>query len=650
MTLCTFFPAKGDEDLDHTEILRSPSDTRPLGLNNTDNKTIAACTNRPLKVPIRDGANKLQNGFIAGRNFLDNIVKLDAAARVYSMNPDSLLPVLALFDFGAAFPSVVHQWLVLVFRSVKLPEGALNVGLAKYWMVMAFGRANHVVTFLFMIWSGVLQGCPLSGSFFVLAIDPFLQAFEKSIVQPGKGVIGACADDIGAALASIDSLTDLSRIFDAARSVAGLSLKASKCVIIPVCGFFTNDLSNAVRAWLISHLPDWGEFKVSAAGKYLGASVGPAAGRTLWTNAANKWASRAHLIGSSALPLQVSVMLYNSRAITTIGYIAQLALLPDKLIRQEGYVLAKLLHLPPNTFKAADFFNISNWGFKHIRSLLAFAASSMMRTALETVTVWQACLPWLESSAADFLPGERWNQGLWWPSWWDSTAFATQLSVASRGLPNYVKLKGAGARAIQALSAARRKSSEPVKTQKFLYEFLVADLYPDTLPDTFKSRLKVLSPPAELGLLRFIDFGEARRLLAKQPAPVAISILKTWAHGWTTSSRMHEAEVLPCFLGCPGAFDTQEHYMTCDRFWRLIRGSRASGSSRATRSVLGRLGLLPLSSDARDDLVVASRFYHYVKLNGNWSYFHSLVQIGDIRTLATALKRCVQAARFSTRH
>eukprot|EP00973_Karenia_brevis_P060815 8457370-Karenia_brevis.AAC.1 len=37
-----YFAPKGDEDLDHVEVLRSPSDTRPLGLRNTDNKSIAA--------------------------------------------------------------------------------------------------------------------------------------------------------------------------------------------------------------------------------------------------------------------------------------------------------------------------------------------------------------------------------------------------------------------------------------------------------------------------------------------------------------------------------------------------------------------------------------------------------------------------------
>ena len=49
-------------------------------------------------------------------------------------------------------------------------------------------------------------------------------------------------------------------------------------------------------------------------------------------------------------------MFYHSRAFTTIGYIAQFATLPDKLIKQDSCVLAKVLHLPLNSFKVADFF------------------------------------------------------------------------------------------------------------------------------------------------------------------------------------------------------------------------------------------------------------------------------------------------------
>ena len=338
-----YFAAKGDEDLDHVEILRTPGESRPLGLKNTDNKSIGACTNHSMKRAIGSGANRLQNGFIYQRNFLDNIVQLDTAARVYSMSSSSLLPIVALFDYGAAFPSVIHRWLFLILRRIGLPLGAINIGVLMYSMVMGFGRGDQGITvFLFMILSGVLQGCPLSGSFFVLCLDPFLQAFDCVIVQPQLGVTGACADDIGASLSSINLLSTMFPIFETAHALAGLCLKVAKCVIVPLSGNFSDALRDLVAKWLLEHLPAWADFQVVEAGKYLGAYVGPAAGKKLWTNPSNKWATRAHAIGSASMPLSLSASLYNTRALPTLGYIAQFSLLPEHVLRQERFILAKI--------------------------------------------------------------------------------------------------------------------------------------------------------------------------------------------------------------------------------------------------------------------------------------------------------------------
>ena len=67
---------------------------------------------------------------MAGRNFLNNILDLDSAARIFSMvfesmcsnmNPSNI-PILGAYDFEAAFPSVIHEWIWLVLKFRKLPE------------------------------------------------------------------------------------------------------------------------------------------------------------------------------------------------------------------------------------------------------------------------------------------------------------------------------------------------------------------------------------------------------------------------------------------------------------------------------------------------------------------------------------------------
>ena len=176
------FAAKGTAPDDPIEVIRAPGDTRPLGLKNTDNKTIAGVTNNAMKHPIAKSANKLQNGFVVGRTFLNNVTLLDTTARGYSMCCPQLRPIIALFDFIAAFPSVLHEWLFLILDVCELSVGMFSICTSMYWLAQGVGRLCGLQTmFLYWIWSGVLQGCPLSGSLFVLAIDPFLDRFYRNV-------------------------------------------------------------------------------------------------------------------------------------------------------------------------------------------------------------------------------------------------------------------------------------------------------------------------------------------------------------------------------------------------------------------------------------------------------------------------------------
>ena len=76
------FTAKGSDDHDVIEVVREPSATRPLGLKNTDVKTISGAVHFLTRSNVAKGASRLQNGFIQGRNFINNIVDLDTQGRI----------------------------------------------------------------------------------------------------------------------------------------------------------------------------------------------------------------------------------------------------------------------------------------------------------------------------------------------------------------------------------------------------------------------------------------------------------------------------------------------------------------------------------------------------------------------------------------
>ena len=130
--LWAFLP-KGEQEDDGSSgpgfVERQPGETRPLTMKNTDNKLIAAAVTYATIPTFKDTVNPIQQGFVPGRNFVVNVVQLDLESRVNALrclcsrnvsSPADLLPphsvanlaCTLLFDFAAAFPSVLQSWLL----------------------------------------------------------------------------------------------------------------------------------------------------------------------------------------------------------------------------------------------------------------------------------------------------------------------------------------------------------------------------------------------------------------------------------------------------------------------------------------------------------------------------------------------------------
>ena len=123
------------------------------------------------------------------------------------------MPLLLLFDFAAAFPSVAHAWIFNVLLLINMPEGLYDLICALYKCNMAYMCTPAGNKFIFMILWGVLQGCPLSGSLFVMAIDPLLHMFRIMLEDSALGAVRACADDIGIALRTSGASSFLYDVF-----------------------------------------------------------------------------------------------------------------------------------------------------------------------------------------------------------------------------------------------------------------------------------------------------------------------------------------------------------------------------------------------------------------------------------------------------
>ena len=238
----------GDPDAnDVSHVFRKAGDLRPITLKNDDAKACNATIARAYRPTMKASTSKFQRGFKPGAQITQNCVELDLESRIHAIrcmsqrnakSPETMLPghsiakisCLVLFDYAAAFPSVIHMWVRMVLHAVQAPTALIYAFEHIYFSNIAIMKANGTFMEMFDVTRGVLQGDPLSAMFFNLAIDPLLWAFSKIVINPGLGTILACADDIGAALQELNTLKAISKVFKTFQRISGLGLKPSKCL------------------------------------------------------------------------------------------------------------------------------------------------------------------------------------------------------------------------------------------------------------------------------------------------------------------------------------------------------------------------------------------------------------------------------------
>ena len=88
-----------------------------------------------------------------------------------------------MFDFCAAFPSVAHELILTICKAMGLPEGLQNYLKFLYEDNQCIYKGGETDKVLYRIDSGIIQGCPLSGSIFVMTVDPFLRLLKKTLLR-----------------------------------------------------------------------------------------------------------------------------------------------------------------------------------------------------------------------------------------------------------------------------------------------------------------------------------------------------------------------------------------------------------------------------------------------------------------------------------
>ena len=342
------------------------------------------------------------------------------------------LPCLALFDYAAAFASVIHEWMFHVLDTSGWPLGLVNLIKGTYHNCRAFVEVGGHLAWMCTILSGVLQGCPLSGTIFALIMEPFLRMFLRDVVRPGLGHVLACADDIGAVVNKISSLQVLARIFRLAEACVGLTLKPGKCIVVPLHSPCTCHVVSVVRDRLATLVPRWSGFLVKPHAKYLGIWLGPSAGSRQWRDQLAKWRSRVSDVASLGLAAKDAAFLYNTRCINVLSYVWQLKAVPRFVLDAEAALLAKIFKLPCQALRLRDLMAFSHVGGPKVHDVARSSAAAMIRMSSNMSDGWWPLLRQLQIAAAEHLSAREVLQGKLCPSFWDEVPIVCLLHGALR--------------------------------------------------------------------------------------------------------------------------------------------------------------------------------------------------------------------------
>jgi len=351
------------------------------------------------------------------------------------------------------------------------------------------------------------------------------------------------------------------------------------------------DFICAVRAWLRENIPEFADFLIQSAGKYLGWYLGRNSAALSFAEPIAKYNKRVLDIADAKAPSTVAFLKYNERAITVLSYVAQFAYPPPEfdIDCKEFQAVHKLLRMPPQSMsyelshRLEDFCIVAPVVAQDycLAIMFRFAYSERKYLADLAVKIQGLIGNSMTLEALDRLVIP--DGGLRSPPILQSLFNALEMSG------NHACLHAAFA-------------SSPEDSDWFNFPTVVSSynfgikriLLPEVAPPKLQSNLmKIFKDSRNSVELGPILAAKAVTTLSREVA-VTISMSSDWYNnllevfqdckvllrmswlkaitgGWTTTIRMHELYKWPCIFGCNDSRDEFNHYLLCPVLWQLVR-------------------------------------------------------------------------------
>jgi hypothetical protein len=200
---------------------------------NTDNRILAIAGQIRIEKAAKEWVSDMQQGFIKGRSMVENILKVNLAAKQTLKNRTTDIPscgAIVLFEFKAAFPSVDQSFLIAALKKFGFNDNWIR------YVEKLYVRGNQKIgcpdsTDGFMANTGISQGCPLSPILFAIVADLLLRKLQQEFPD---STIRAFADDTAIVIHDMKLLPRILSIFEEYAGFSNLGLNLSKTIVIPL--------------------------------------------------------------------------------------------------------------------------------------------------------------------------------------------------------------------------------------------------------------------------------------------------------------------------------------------------------------------------------------------------------------------------------
>ena len=464
----------------------------------------------------------------------------------------------------------------------------------------------------FSICSGIKQGCPASGSIFVLCLDPFLRMLA-TLLPDIRHELRAFADDMAiVVLHLLRALPILHDTFHLLRRATRLRLNAKKTVIIPLWKGGAFD----ARRFLVDTLPGMGDAKVAYFGKYLGIYIGPDGDTRRWDSLCSKFSQRANMSQHLSSHFLHAVLHYRTYTFSTACYLIQFHSPPARLLKIEQISLQRLLRGPCNAIPTPAIHQLKELGIQHeAPSLRVVSDASQLRLARATPRFDFYC------DLIDNGFPDDWSQ-LLQPR---DVPWATTVSIhhiqqtVGRHRALFLRIGHFPPRERQGLAAGELRAALPPYWR-----------------DLIRRRVSRWVPAAAAADAADCVLYNLKHLAGTIPDSVLLTYVRSVTNAWTTSRRFQE-EVLPCRFCHTELGDHIAHYLACPVMQVFAREhfplAELTGSDDYLQSLLL---LLRLPTGVAGQIVVL----HDVLFSA-----HRHLRHGDVSTPASTMQARLRALR-----